>query len=117
MTEIRKLKGITVCEAGILELHKIRTVEQLWICVGNGESEIDRIGTLIGDKNRLINLLTDEGLRQSRSLGDSWIARHWLDVTLIFTLTVLTVFIVGAIRARSPDSTPPATIQVESGGD
>lgn len=99
MTDIGKLEGITPDQARILEQNNIRTIEQLWICVGNGESEIDRIGTLIGDKSRLMDLLTMEGLRESRSLGDSWIANHWLDLTFISTLIVVTVLIVRAIRA------------------
>jgi hypothetical protein len=99
MTPISKLKGITPDEAQRLASKGIDTIEQLWICVGKGETEIDRISALIGDRIRLMELLTEEGLRKSGSLGDSWIARHWLDLTLLFALIIVIVLIVRAVRA------------------
>ena len=99
MTPIRKLEGITPDEAQRLASAGIGSVEQLWICVGKGESEIDRISALIGDRTRLMELLTKEGLRKSSNLGDSWIARHWLDLTLVFALIIVIVLVVRAARA------------------
>jgi len=99
MIPINKLEGITSDEAQRLASEDIDTIEQLWICVGKGESEIDRISALIGGRIRLVELLTKEGLRKSSNLGDSWIARHWLDLTLIFALIIVIVLIVRAARA------------------
>ena len=99
MTPIIKLKGITSDEAQVLAGKGIDSVEQLWICVGKGEAEVERIGTLMGDKRRLIELLTEDALRQSASGGDSRIVRHWLDLVLIIALIVLTLLIVRASRA------------------
>lgn len=98
MIPIPKLKGITPDEAQLLASKGIDSVEQLWICVGKGEAEIERIGTLIGDKKRLLELLTEDGLRQSSSLGESQIVRHWLDIAFIFALIVLTLLVVRAAR-------------------
>lgn len=100
MTPITKLKGITSDEAQLLASKGIDSVEQLWICVGKGEAEIERIGTLIGDKKRLVELLTEDGLRQSSSTGNSLIARHWLDFVVIITFIVLTLLIVRMARAH-----------------
>lgn len=97
MTPITKLKGITSDEAQLLASKGIDSVEQLWICVGKGEAEIERIGTLIGDKKRLLELLTEDGLRQSRN---SLIVRHWLDFVVIITFIVLTLLIVRMARAH-----------------
>lgn len=99
MTPIAELKGIKPDEARLLKSNGVGTIEQLWICVANGESELDRLGDVMGSRSRLITLLTAEGLRESRTLGDSWIARRWLDLTLALVLILMTLLIIRARRA------------------
>lgn len=94
MTPIHKLKGITSRERSLLEKSQILTVEQLWIAVGKDETEIDRLGNVIGSRSRLLELLTTDGLRQTSTLGDSWLARHWLDLLLGLVLIVM-IFLLG----------------------
>jgi|SRR6185503_1248412 hypothetical protein len=99
MIPINKLKGISPDEAQLLASKGIDSVEQLWISVGKGEAEIERIATVFGEKKRLIELLTEDGLDQSSTIGDSRIARYWLDLVIIIALIVLTLLIMRAASA------------------
>lgn len=99
MTPIHKLKGITTRERLLLEKNDILTVEQLWTAVGKDESEIERVGNLLGSKSRLLELLTADGLRQTRTLGDSWIGRHWLDLVLGLVLLMIIILLMVRVAA------------------
>jgi hypothetical protein len=92
MADIGKLKGITITEAASLRESTLETVEELWLRIAaddSFESLMDQSGI---KKNRLIDLLVEEGMQQP-GFASAWLKHHWLDV-LIFLLAVTFAFCV-----------------------
>jgi len=90
MADIGKLKGITITEAKALRKSELKTVEDLWlrIAADDGlESLMDQSGI---EKNRLIDLLVEEGMRQPGFVR-GWLRRHWLDVLILLLAVTFAV--------------------------
>ena len=92
MADIGKLNGITAAEAEDLRKKcEIHTVEALWLRISDGDgawkSLIDKSGI---KKERLIDLLAAEGIRQQGFAGE-WFKRHWVDVLILLVALALAV--------------------------
>jgi hypothetical protein len=95
MPDIEKLKGISQIESKTLRDCGINSVEDLWVRISeehdNGLSKLANQSGL--QKDRLIDLLASEGMRQPGRFGSAWFKHHWLDILIVAIALVLTVFV------------------------
>jgi len=100
VVDIRKLKGITSFEAEKLQLAGIKTIEELWLRIAmERDGELRPLTDQTGiSEDRLIELLADESLRDTRPFVSWWLREHWLDLMLLLALVALVVRILYLVR-------------------
>ena len=78
-------------EAAKLIAAGVITVEQLWLRISeeqdNGIQPICKAANI--NEDRLIELLTAEGLRPTGRYGTGWLKEHWPDLIVILSLLAL----------------------------
>lgn len=96
MADITRLKGITSGESETFRRCGLNTVEDLWLrCAKDNDGITSLASQSKMQKDRLIDLLVAEGMRQPGRFRSAWFKSHWLDI-LIFGIAL--VLIVGVWR-------------------
>src|SRR5688572_10738990 len=91
--DIAALQGITTVEADMLRHGGVTTVDDLWIAIArddNFSGGIDVLAEQFGvPRDRLVELLTLQALREARTSRESWRERHWRKLLLLVFLPLL----------------------------
>lgn len=120
MSDISKLEGLTLDEQDRLKKFNINTIDQLWARVGaNYKDGLDQLDQQVGIKQeRLIELLSKQGLLETDPSDTAWIRRHAFGLYWIGGVVVLALLLLGiriALTEAIAQAYPPVVPVVAVG--
>lgn len=105
MTEIARLKGITSKEAERLEDKAVKSIDDLWLRIGQDPDHgIEALAQQTGiDSRRLIDLLAEQAVHEAKPGIGTWLVQHMLEWALIVAFLALVLgFVLSEFMPADP---------------